>query len=116
MNLPIPPMTDHDWPDRPVPDYSFSVISIAARNGPICVWFVLIFLLAAVHSVQAQITAKVIGGKDAENNEYPWMAALVYREHESVADGQFCGGTLINSNWVLTAAHCVRDRDLADFV
>lgn len=44
---------------------------------------------------------RIVGGQETEVNEYPWMALLMYR-------GQFyCGGTLINSWYILTAAHCV---------
>uniref|UniRef100_A0A0A1XSC5 Plasma kallikrein n=1 Tax=Zeugodacus cucurbitae TaxID=28588 RepID=A0A0A1XSC5_ZEUCU len=45
---------------------------------------------------------RIVGGMDTEVNEYPWMAMLMRR-------GDFyCGGALINDQYVLTAAHCVR--------
>ena len=39
-------------------------------------------------------------------NEFPWMAALVYEEsngEQKIA----CGGSLISSNVIMTAAHCI---------
>ena len=44
---------------------------------------------------------RVVGGRPARINEYPWTVALTYR-------GRFyCGGSLINDRYVLTAAHCI---------
>ena len=45
---------------------------------------------------------KIVGGQESEENEYPWMAAI-----SDPQESQFCGGTLIASQWVLTAAHCM---------
>lgn len=45
---------------------------------------------------------RIIGGKEVTDvNQYPWMALLE-------KNGRFtCGGSLINSKYVLTAGHCV---------
>lgn len=48
---------------------------------------------------------RIINGIQAENNAWPWMVALVSGP-DNYSD-QFCGGVLIDSQWVLTAAHCV---------
>jgi secreted trypsin-like serine protease len=64
---------------------------------------VLTMLLIVVCSIGSQPVAKaIIGGTAAQNGEFPWMAALL-----STTDGsQFCGGSLIAAEWVLTAGHC----------
>ena len=42
---------------------------------------------------------KVVGGANAQYGQYPWQA-LIY-------DNVFmCGASLINNQWLLTAAHC----------
>jgi len=48
-------------------------------------------------------SSRIVGGVETGVNAYPWMTAIV----TAVGEGQFCGGTLIASQWVLTAAHCM---------
>ncbi|MGB0383728.1 MAG: trypsin-like serine protease, partial [Ardenticatenaceae bacterium] len=52
----------------------------------------------------------IVGGEEAEEGAWPWMAALV----DPNGGGQFCGASLIDSEWVLTAAHCVEDSSPED--
>ncbi len=57
---------------------------------------------AAVHDPDIR------GGREATPGAWPWQAALVYAYNDAYA-GQFCGGSLIHPEWILTAAHCVHD-------
>jgi len=50
----------------------------------------------------AQRATRIVGGVNTEVNEYPWQAGLVSKGGSYV----WCGGSLVNSRWVLTAAHC----------
>merc|ERR1712038_1347418 len=45
---------------------------------------------------------RIVGGVETEANEYPWQVALV----SAGGSHPWCGGTLISSQHVLTAAHC----------
>lgn len=46
---------------------------------------------------------RIVGGTETGINEFPSMAAIV-----SKANGQlFCGASIIDANYALTAAHCI---------
>ena len=52
-----------------------------------------------------QSIARIVGGSKTPPNKFPWLAALYIRPRN--AEELFCGGSLISSQHVLTAAHCV---------
>ncbi|KJH41074.1 trypsin [Dictyocaulus viviparus] len=49
-----------------------------------------------------------IGGKDAEKNEFPWIAAILQtREGQRSTQRGICSGVQISRIHILTAAHCL---------
>merc|ERR1719278_1074562 len=48
---------------------------------------------------------RIVGGQETGEHEYPWQVGLVSRNGRT----PWCGGTLISSTHVLTAAHCTDD-------
>ncbi|XP_063907354.1 brachyurin-like [Zophobas morio] len=48
--------------------------------------------------------ARIIGGQVASPGQFPWQVAI----YKNTTDGRFfCGGAIINEQWILTAAQCV---------
>ncbi|XP_033149802.1 spaetzle-processing enzyme [Drosophila busckii] len=54
---------------------------------------------------------RIIGGVETKLYEFPWMALLKYKKPNDEY-GFHCGGTLINSRYVLTAGHCLASSKL----
>jgi secreted trypsin-like serine protease len=68
--------------------------------------------------VESKYETKIIGGQPAQIIDAPWQVALISVQYLPTRDtygnnlhvdyfGQFCGGSIYNSMWIVTAAHCV---------
>nr|QHB21577.1 venom S1 protease 34 [Platymeris rhadamanthus] len=59
-----------------------------------------------------RVPGRIIGGKEVEENEFPWMVLLnIYYPLEGGARMMFyCGASVITQRHVLTAGHCVVDK------
>uniref|UniRef100_A0A3P8WSD0 Peptidase S1 domain-containing protein n=1 Tax=Cynoglossus semilaevis TaxID=244447 RepID=A0A3P8WSD0_CYNSE len=58
----------------------------------------------------APLNTKIVGGENAVDGAWPWQGTI-----QTLADKRhFCAGTLLNTEWALTAAHCVKGRLAAD--
>ncbi|KAL2805280.1 enteropeptidase precursor [Daubentonia madagascariensis] len=56
--------------------------------------------------VTQEVTPKIVGGSNAKEGDWPWLVALYY-------NGQLlCGASLVSSDWLVSAAHCVYGRNL----
>ncbi|XP_043563410.1 chymotrypsinogen 2-like [Chiloscyllium plagiosum] len=45
--------------------------------------------------------ARIVNGENAVPGSWPWQVSM-----QDTTGWHFCGGSLINENWVVTAAHC----------
>jgi trypsin len=51
-------------------------------------------------------TTKIVGGEPAGPNDNPFQVALLNKTVSDNYSAQFCGGTIIAPNVIVTAAHC----------
>ena len=57
-----------------------------------------------INEIRGKWQNKIVGGRPADPEDWGWQALLEY-------DKSFkCGGSLINRQWVLTAAHCIASK------
>lgn len=53
------------------------------------------------------VGARIFGGVEVPKNSRPWQVALLRSWTDSNLKAQFCGGSYVGGNVVVTAAHCV---------
>jgi len=49
---------------------------------------------------------RIVGGEATDENEYPWQVGLSRPGERRI----WCGGSLVSSQWVITAAHCIVEQ------
>merc|ERR1711981_164594 len=63
----------------------------------------LVVLIGFFAAASAAPQHTIVGGEDAADGEFPWQVQL--RSSDS-SRSLFCGGSVVNEEYVLTAAHC----------
>ncbi|XP_047000529.1 trypsin beta-like [Schistocerca americana] len=59
--------------------------------------------------IRARGNGRIIGGTTADISSYPWMVSM------QVNGYHYCGASVISSNWVLTAGHCLYGANIATY-
>lgn len=56
-------------------------------------------------------SGRIVGGQNAASGQFPYQISL-----RSTANAHFCGGSLVNNRWIVSAAHCTIGRSGANTV
>nr|XP_027323619.1 ovochymase-2 isoform X1 [Anas platyrhynchos] len=53
---------------------------------------------------------RIVGGSQVKQGSHPWQVSLKRRQKH------FCGGTIVSAQWVVTAAHCILERNILEYL
>ncbi|XP_077460314.1 chymotrypsin-like elastase family member 2A [Stigmatopora argus] len=70
--------------------------------------FMVVYVCGCGHPAYPPVLDRVVAGVDVKPHSWPWQVSL--QSDKTGHWNHVCGGTLISSEWVLTAAHCFNGR------
>ncbi|KAK0181219.1 hypothetical protein PV327_003521 [Microctonus hyperodae] len=71
---------------------------------------IILFVVVAItqaRMIPSTISGRIVNGEDAKPGEIPYQVSL-----QTLGSFHFCGGSVLNKNYVITAAHCVVNQDV----
>jgi len=98
---------NHSWPEKMELEDMVEAIS-NMKDDELCgrqPW------KSIIHSPKKRVK-RIVQGWEADFAEWPWQATLLMKRRQEWE--HFCGGSLLNRNWVITAAHCVKGDSPSD--
>ncbi len=51
---------------------------------------------------------RILNGTCAQYGDFPWVAEIQMKSHNTGKYKQHCGGTIVSEDLIVTAAHCVQ--------
>lgn len=79
-------------------------------NMKLAAFATLIALAIAQRQFDGPAMVRIVNGFDASQGQFPYVVSL----RSSKDRGHFCGGAIINSRWIGTAAHCSESETVDD--
>ncbi|KAK2150644.1 hypothetical protein LSH36_397g02037 [Paralvinella palmiformis] len=86
---------------------------------PLVVLVTLIFITSSADSKGHSRVRRVIGGEEFNAGKWPWLVSLQGRIPDLTFFGiplswktYYCGASIINDRWIMTAAHCFQEINL----
>ncbi|CAN9506320.1 unnamed protein product [Ophioblennius macclurei] len=84
--------------------------------------FRLVFVLACIGLICAEkpfnhnvLNSRVIGGSNAKPNTWKWQVSLQYDSYNENDFYHICGGSIVDSWFIMTAAHCILSMDASQY-
>jgi len=72
------------------------------------IYIILSICISAIFAEsEMKIKPRIINGTEVSQNDETWRFIVALKKNGE----QYCGGSLIAPNWILTAAHCLSDND-----
>jgi len=96
------------WGSGPAVALVAVLATIATAIGPACATDA---APPAPTTPMSRPESRIVGGTPAAQGAWPSQVALIDRTRGTTYQGQFCGGTVIDRSWILTAAHCFHTSD-----